>query len=168
MKNWVESILGAGATPAKSNPVRCTPIQQALGEAGARPEAEDVLADTEPPAAPMDDPDEEQAVGDVQVPAGGDVQALAAEWQSGGRVSVAQRVLGGLNSYTDLVSLIFSIGQDGAQELGRLMDELSAGQTPEDQETEDHPLDNYLDRGERDYSEPPAAAVPGRNLYNEQ
>jgi hypothetical protein len=154
-KNWIGAIIGDSPKPfaasqavAESLRNRST-MSRVLGEAAPLPpEAGEVDAPEVPdapdaPAAPAEPAD--QAPGsdfeDVQpsAPAASSVEALVSAWESGSRVSVAQTLLGGISSYTDLVGLLYGIGPDGAQELARLMDELSSDEPEGAQETDDLP-----------------------------
>lgn len=56
------------------------------------------------------------------------VQQLLAVWQAGNREAVALRVLDALDHYEDFLELAFQIGHEGALQLGRLMDDLTADQ----------------------------------------
>jgi hypothetical protein len=55
------------------------------------------------------------------------VNDLASAWESGSKIDVASRLMYTPVSYADFVKLIYMIGQDGATELGTLLDELAAG-----------------------------------------
>jgi hypothetical protein len=55
------------------------------------------------------------------------VNDLASAWESGSQMDVANRLMYTPISYSDFVKVLYMIGQDGATELGRLLDELAAG-----------------------------------------
>lgn len=57
------------------------------------------------------------------------VERLFSMWQGGNHEAVALRILDALDQYEDFMELAFKIGQDGAIELGRIMDQLTSGQT---------------------------------------
>lgn len=79
------------------------------------------------------------------------VNELASAWQSGSKMDVASRLMYSPVSYTDFVRVLYMIGQDGALELGSLLDELSAG---DDTEPDVSPLVRQA------AGEPPADAEP--------
>jgi hypothetical protein len=148
-KNWIGAIIGDSPKPfaasqavAESLRNRST-MSRVLGEAAPLPPEAGEVDAPEVPDAPAEPAD--QAPGsdfeDVQpsAPAASSVEALVSAWESGSRVSVAQTLLGGISSYTDLVGLLYGIGPDGAQELARLMDELSSDEPEGAQETDDLP-----------------------------
>jgi hypothetical protein len=54
------------------------------------------------------------------------VKALLMAWRSGDKVGVAHHVLDGLDSYQQFTDLVYAIGAEDAQELGRLMDEITS------------------------------------------
>ena len=54
------------------------------------------------------------------------VETLLASWEKGEKQEVAIRVLDALDSYQQFVELCFRIGQQGAMELGGIMDELTS------------------------------------------
>lgn len=129
-KDWVGATLGARKAPVQES-VRASSLSRVLGEADLdRPEQAPPPEAPEPPPAP--DVPEQPDVADMEIPLGFNVQSLAAAWASGDKVTVAQRVLDGLPSYTDLVSLFYGIGMEGAMDLARMMDELDSGEEVEE------------------------------------
>ena len=86
---------------------------------------------TRPPTA-TDLPDDDSAVPEEAPPQAQEqtktaapVQELAQMWQSGERMGVAAKLMFSEASYVDFVDLVFTIGQSGGRELGRLLDELA-------------------------------------------
>ena len=54
------------------------------------------------------------------------VEQLLELWNSGNHEAVGLRVLDALDHYRDFLALAFRIGQEGALELGQIMDELTS------------------------------------------
>ena len=173
-KNWIGAILGDNPKPfaasqavAESMQARSV-LSRVLGEAAPLPpEASEVEA-PEVPDAPVTasaapaNPEAPEGDEAPPGPANSSVGALVAAWESGSHVSVAQTLLGGISSYTDLVGLFYGIGQEGALELARLMDELSSDEPEGAEETDDLPPAEELE------SSPQDDLPPGRNLFNER
>lgn len=88
-----------------------------LGEAADFPSPEATEQDLGTPAAPQ-----APLTPGESIP----IESLLASWQKGDKSTVAVRVLDALDSYQQFVSLCFKIGQEGALELGGIMDELTA------------------------------------------
>lgn len=128
---WLRGVLGESeqvkAPVKRSTSVLC----RAIGESEDIPEAP-AMDDGVPPVPQGEDagplPDEGPDAPE------GDVATLVSSWKSGDKASVAQRILRGVPSYTDLFALASAIGSDDAQELGRLMDQISS---EEETETDD-------------------------------
>jgi hypothetical protein len=91
-------------------------------------------------AAPPDEPDGAVEPGDEPSEDDGNakesptVDALESDWKGatddGARREIAARVLDGLDKYADFVALTFRLGKSDAENLGRMMDDLSVGEVP--------------------------------------
>lgn len=134
MKNsWLNKVLGESEqTPA---PVKApmTTVQQVLGEEESEPSPEPA-----PEAAPESGPTPSEQVGGVEAEVGGvdrvnsPVQALTALWTSGAKMDVAVKLLSEPISNRDFVQLVLTIGNEGAMELGQILDDMQAGAGDED------------------------------------
>jgi len=92
-----------------------------LGETADVPAPEDAAQDLAP------DP-QVDGTEDASQPESPQIDNLVAIWDSGEKKAVAIRVLDALDSYQQFVDLLFRIGQEGALELGGIMDELTASE----------------------------------------
>lgn len=150
-KNWIGAIIGGQQPQAVQESERPrTALSRVLGEAAPLPEP----AEMESPDVP-DAPEAPEAAApgdDVEpaMPADTSVQSLLSAWESGSKINVAQTLLNGISSYTELVGLLYGIGQEGALELARMMDELSSDEPEGGAETDDLPPAEELE------GEPPA------------
>lgn len=141
-RDWVNECI-TGQRPVEPAPTSkvSAGVRFVLGERVERPPEPD--AGTRPPPAPEPEEEAPEATAPPEpqaeepgVPAESDVASLVTAWESGSRMAVAQRVLDGLPSYRDFVSLVYQIGQDGAMQLASTMDELSASA----EDTEEAPI----------------------------
>lgn len=133
-RDWVNECITGQQPVRPSTASRASAgVRSILGERADRPPEPD--AATRPPSIPAEteatpagapDAPEAAAPEEPGVPVEGDVASLVTAWESGSQMTVAQRVLDGLPSYRDFVSLVYQIGQEGATQLASMMDELSA------------------------------------------
>jgi len=137
----IRRIVGEGqSTPQHPAPRRSSVMARVLGEdigvatrADQKPETP-----SQPDRTPTPSGERDEMTDMTELPQEADsgVEALAGAWQSGSKQDVAFQVASGI-PYTDLVALIFMIGQDSAMELAMNVDEIMAQE--EDAQTGQEP-----------------------------
>lgn len=126
--NWIGKVLGEETAPELPVKPSVSILQQVLGEEVEVPETEPDSKEkpaaakapsgaTEPPEIEPGEPDH------VSDP----VQTLASLWTSGGKMDVAVKLLTEPVSYRDFVGLVLAIGNEGALELGQILDDMVIG-----------------------------------------
>lgn len=153
MKTWLNKVTGETLETQRPVSRSASMLRCVLGEGGeddAPPEPAEPPS-SEPPSAVAEPPIEaaghDLEAGETDAGAGdqiGDpVESMVALWTSGAKMDVASKLMTLTITYQDFARLLITLGEEGALELGQLLDSL-AEQTSEEQNPEGG--DAVLDR----------------------